>query len=309
MITTVTMNPCIDKTVWVDGFLYGGTNRVAATRADLAGKGLNISLALKALGVSSTVVSFDFSENAGALGAMLEEKGIAAVLTTAKGAMRTNLKVFERGEKVMTELNERGAEISETEIAEIKAAVLRVAKESSVLVLSGSLPPNVPETFYRGIMREAARDDLRIFVDASGGTLREALTAKPFLIKPNTDELEQLVGRKLPTKPERIQAAREAVELGAEICCLSLGAEGAMIVSKDEGYFAEALKVDVKSAQGAGDSMVAGMIAAISEGKGIADMLRSAVAAASAAIMREGTQFGSVEDYARLYEDVCLETL
>ena len=315
MITTVTMNPCIDKTIWVDGFAYGGTNRVVETRTDLAGKGLNVSMALKALGIRSTAVSFDFSEDAGAMGAMLEGMGIDAVLPKAIGALRTNLKVFERGARVMTELNEGGAAISAAALAEIEAEILRVAEVSSVLVLSGSLPPNVPATFYRDIMRTAARPGLRVFVDTSGEALREALTARPFAIKPNLEELERLAGRTLSTRRERIQAAREtlatgvAVESGAEICCLSLGAEGALIASQSQGYFAAALPVDVKSAQGAGDSMVAGMIAAVAEGKGVADMLRSAVASASATIVREGTRFGHLEDYERLRQMVQIEAL
>jgi len=298
------MNPCIDKTICVEDFHYGETNRVLSTRADAAGKGLNVSLALAGIGIKSTAVSFEFSENPGIIARVLESAGVDAALVPAKGSLRTNCKLFDVNEKIMTELNERGAAVDAAALSAIRAVILERAKTSVFLALSGSLPPGVPDGFYRDVIREAARPFLRFAVDVGGNALRKALDARPYVIKPNLDELEQLTGRKLSTREEQHRAARETLAMGAESCCLSLGAEGAMLVTKDAAFFAEPLPVDVKSAQGAGDSMLAGVLSAAADGAGTEEMLRRGVALASATIMREGTRFGTLADYKRLLGQV-----
>ena len=304
MIATVTMNPCIDKTVYLNGFTYGGTNLVASARHDTAGKGLNVSLALKSFGIDSTAISFEFTENPGAVQSLLAAAGITSILPQAAGALRTNLKIFEQDGHIMTELNERGTAPSSAALSAMRTAILRTAETAEILVLSGSLPPGVPETFYRDIMRATHRNGLRFVVDTGGNALRTALSANPYLIKPNVQELSTLLDRELLTLPDRICAAKEAVALGAELCCLSMDAEGALLVSKTETYFAPGLAVDVKSAQGAGDSMVAGFLDAHTKRLPLPDMLRHAVAAASATIMQDGTQIGTAADYQRLCREV-----
>jgi len=304
MITTVTMNPCIDKTICVEGFAYGGTNRVVSTRTDAAGKGLNVSLALAGIGIHSKAISFSFSESAGVLERVLERGRIDAMLVPASGALRTNCKLFETGARVMTELNERGTAINAAALSAIRTAILRAAQSAVFLVLSGSLPPGVPDSFYRDIMREAARPFLRFAVDTSGNALKQALSAGPYIVKPNLDELEQFAERPLQTREEQLRAAREVLSRGAQVCCLSLGAQGAMLVTKTAALFAEALPVEVKSVQGAGDSMLAGLLTAAADDASAKEMLRRGVALASATIMHEGTQFGTLADYKRLLEQV-----
>ena len=304
MIVTVTMNPCIDKTVILDGFTYGGTNRVLSTRNDMAGKGLNVSMALKAYEIESMAISFEYNGNPGAVRTMLDSAGIPHILPAAAGGLRTNTKVFEQNARVMTELNEQGTPLSQAALADMRETILRAAADADFLVLSGSLPPQTPESFYREIIQKTVRRGLRCVLDSGRAAFCEALAAKPYLIKPNVFELEQLLGRTIETPEACVQAAREALSLGAEICCLSDGEKGAYIVSAKEAYFAEPLAVEVKSAQGAGDSMVAGLLDAMQRGLSLADMLKHGVAGASAKIVREGTQMGTVADYRKFCGDV-----
>jgi len=308
MIVTVTMNPCIDQTLVIDNFTYGGLNKVLSARRDAAGKGLNVSLALSEWGIASTAASFAFAEGGGIIGQALRKAGVEAILPKTEGRLRTNTKLFNRAGCVMTELNERGADVSAAALCEMREAICRAAKGATVLALCGSLPPNVPDTFYREIMTATARSGLRQIVDTDGA-LRLALEANPYLIKPNAFELEQLLGRTLPTREAILLGAREAIGLGASLCCVSLGADGAMLVSKDEAYFASALPVNIKSAQGAGDSMVAGFIRAMREGCGLPDMLRYAVAAASATILHEGTQPGASDDFEQFCGAIDVEVI
>ena len=280
-----------------------------SARADAAGKGLNVSLALAGIGIKSAAVSFAFADSPGAVERRLSDAGVEAALIPARGALRTNCKLFETCEGVMTELNERGTALDAATLAAARAEILKRAKTSVFLVLSGSLPPGVPDGFYRDVMREAARPFLRFAADTGGNALRLALEARPFVIKPNLEELEQLAGCKLETREEQRRAARETLAMGAENCCLSLGKDGAMFVTKDGALYAEALPVAVKSAQGAGDSMLAGVLSAAADGGGAAEMLRRGVALASATVMREGTQFGTLADYKRLIEQVKIQTL
>lgn len=307
MITALALNPSIDMTLSIDGFTYGGLNRVGAARRDAGGKGMNVALALRALECEAECVGFMHMENAALFENRLREHGAGYDFVYCEGSTRTNIKLRDDATSTLTELNQSGRAVTETELAEMTAMIKRHAARASHLVLSGSVPPGCSAGCYREIMEEVRGTGCKCVLDADGEKLREGLKAKPFLIKPNRYELELLVGRSLPTRAALLAAAWELIEGGVSVVAVSLGGEGALITDGDTALFSPVMKISVNSTVGAGDSMVAGLTAAFSREKSLEEAFRTGVACASAACGTEGTQlFGKAEFY-RLYSMVEIE--
>ena len=157
-------------------------------------------------------------------------------------------------------------------------------------VLSGSLPPACPADYYRTVMERIARKNVRCVLDADGLRLRAGLEAKPFLVKPNRDELEELTGEPLRTLDDIARAARGLIERGVGIAAVSLGAEGALIADEHDVYCAPRLEIPVRSTVGAGDAMCAGLCAGLARGGSLEEIFRLGMACSGAAVMSEGTR-------------------
>lgn len=303
----VSLNPCVDKTVWIDKFVYGGTNRVKRAREDVAGKGTNVCVAFQSLEQPSLCVGFDYAGSKKTVAQRLAECGGACEMVTLPGSMRTNMKLFEEETGIMSEVNEKGDPISaETlqELLDLYQKVLENLDESSMVLLSGSIPPGVPADIYYQMIQMAKAHGIRALLDASGEPLLRGVEALPFAMKPNQDEIGQILGRKVETLEEAIEGAKELIGRGVSICCVSLGAEGAVLVTKDHAYRAPALKVEVRGIQGAGDSLVAGMTMALMQGRSDWEALQYAMAAAGGSVKREGTLMCTKEDFELLLEQV-----
>lgn len=311
MVVTVTLNPCIDRTVWIAGFEYGGTNRVRKTRQDVCGKGINVSTALKNLGAETLCLGFNYAENAALLEQSLDEQGIAHDFVEVPGSLRMNLKLFDESRRVMTELNERGGAVDAAAVERLIGKTEQYLDQAELLVLSGSAPQGVPESIYGQLIRLAREKGVRTVLDASGALFREGLKEKPFLIKPNRDEFEEAFGTELSAGKSMAGIAQEIVAQGVEYVCVSLGDRGAMLACEEGVFLADAPDVEVQGVQGAGDSLVAGMCAALT-GKYKPDaeaLLRFAVAAAGASLMRPGTQMCLREDFCKLLKEVRIQKL
>lgn len=304
MIVTLTLNPCTDRTVTVDSFHCGETNRAQKVQTDICGKGINVSAVLKNLEQETMCFGFCPKEDKEKLTGFLNHLSIPCEFVETEGGLRVNLKIFDASKGVLTEVNEKGVPVTEEAVSLLLKKSEKVFEKASVLVLSGSVPPGVPEDIYRVLTEKASKKGIRVILDASGDLLKEGIKGKPYLIKPNMEELEELFGRKFNDEQEILKAAESLVESGVSYVCISMGKRGAFLMGKEGAFFSPALPVPVKGIQGAGDSLVAGMCMAIQQNGDMETMLRFAVAAAGGSLLREGTKLCRKEDFRELLQKV-----
>ncbi len=309
MIATVCLNPSIDHMLRVESLAYGGLNRVLGSRCDAGGKGLNVAVAISTLGIDAECVGFMYKESARLFETHLLKNGTAYDFIWCEGAARTNFKVFDEGAGVVTELNEPGRPASPADLERMEALIAHRAEHADILILSGSMPPNCPKDFYARAIEAVEGLNCRCILDADGEALRLGIEARPHLIKPNRFELENLVGRALPTLEDVRGAAREVVARGVKLVAVSLGSDGAMIVSEGESYAAARMDVAVRSTVGAGDAMVAGLAAGLLMDAPLARTFAMGVASASAMCMTEGSAAFLRADYKELLDKVHIEKL
>ncbi len=258
MIYTVTFNPSLDYIVGVEELRIGEVNRTRSEIIFPGGKGINVSLVLKNLGLESIALGFVAGFTGTAFENMLVEKGITADLIHIKDGMtRINVKVKGSEE---TEINGQGPEILLSDIDKLYKKLDQL-KSGDVLVLAGSIPDVMPQSIYMDIMKYLADKDILIVVDATKDLLVNVLMYHPFLIKPNNHELGEIFGATLKTREEVIPYAKKLQEMGARNVLISMAGEGAVLITEDgETYLVEAPKGKVVNSVGAGDSMVAGFI-------------------------------------------------
>ena len=282
MITSISLNPSIDRTLEVNSFCAGGLNRVQAQTDVAAGKGTNVALAAAALGEKSECIGFMYREGGRLFEQRLSEGGVSCDFLWCEGAVRVNVKVFDREKGEITEINSSGTPVTPAQLSDMTELVLRHAREADFLILTGSLPPACPVDYYRTLAEAAATENCRVLLDADGDRLRTGLKAKPFLIKPNRYELEMLTGRTLDSIDKLMSAAQELIDGGVGVVAVSMGGEGALITDGKEAWHTPGLKVDVKSTVAAGDSMIAGLASGFKRGFDLREAFRLGVAAATA---------------------------
>lgn len=286
MIYTVTCNPAADYTLWVKEFTTGELHRPTDTALSFGGKGVNVSRVLTALGVSNRVLGFV----AGDVGNMLEDGLRRMGLDTdfvhlASGQTRINVKIAAQTE---TGLNAVGPMVDAAAFEVLSAQVAALA-DGDTLCLCGSVPQGCGADTYARLLALVADQNVRTVVDATGDLLLGALPFRPFLIKPNLDELRQLVGYELTDADSLLTAARTLQEKGAQNVLVSLGEDGALLLTEDGNVYRRAAhRGVVRDTVGAGDSMVAGFLAALDRGEDLEGALRLAVAAGSATAFADG---------------------
>ncbi len=286
MIYTVTLNPAIDYTVYMPSLVVGGTNRAQEGVLSFGGKGVNVSRVLTALGVENRALGLV----AGDTGIMLERGLQAMGLDTdfvwlPAGQTRINVKLC--GERE-TEINGVGPTVDDISLKALTSHLLTL-KQGDVLCLCGSLPPGCQTDVYANLLAAVADREGMTVVDTGGEALLATLPHHPTLIKPNYAELCELVGRPLPDEASVVAAAQELQAAGARHVLVSLGGDGAVLVTADGAVYRQrAYDGDVCSTVGAGDSMVAGFVAATVRGESPEDALQYAVAAGCATAFADG---------------------
>ncbi|RMB61712.1 1-phosphofructokinase [Tessaracoccus antarcticus] len=294
MIVTVTPNPSIDRTVTVEQLEVGGINRAISSRLDPGGKGVNVSRALSANGCPTLALVPLGGPDGRLLESLLEEANVEFTVVHLSGITRTNVAVVDPS-GTTTKINEQGPVLTTQELSSLRAAVLASAAGGEWLALCGSLPPGAPESWFADIIDA---HPARVAIDASGAAFRHAVAAGPDLIKPNLEELEELVGRGLSTLGDVLNAARTVVERGVGMVVVSLGSAGALAVTVEGHWFASALVTAPLSTVGAGDCLLAGLLQALQMGKSPQDALAEGVAWGSAAVTLPGSQVPSPADIA-----------
>ncbi len=268
--TTVTANPCVDRTIQVDSVNLGHSHRIQKTICDFSGKGINVSLALTQLGMP--VKSVCLSHSDGEAADFFKQRDMDAELIPVPGNVRINIKLFETSTGCMTEFNEKGTPLHPETAVDVIRAVKNVLPTTSVLILGGSVPPGFPDDFYYELGKCAQEYDVPFILDASGPLLLNGMEAAHVLIKPNEEEYYATFG----VHPSVTQ----------EFC-----ASYRQILMPEAAWYSEPVSVDVKGVQGAGDSMVSGFAYAIAKQHTQGDqLLKMAVSCAHASLELPGTQ-------------------
>ena len=303
MIYTVTFNPSLDYIVTVPHFTSGMVNRTSEEKIFPGGKGINVSMVLKNLGLENTALGFYAGFTGNELERLIREKGIRADFIPVKeGMTRINVKMRSDEE---SEINGQGPAISKADIKTLYEKLDRLS-DGDVLVMAGSIPDVMPQTIYMDIMKYLADKDLKIVVDATRDLLVNVLQYHPFLIKPNNHELGEIFDVELLTRESVVPYAKKLQEKGARNVLVSMAGEGAVLVAEDGSvYDTPAPKGELKNGVGAGDSMVAGFMAGWMEKHEYRHAFHMGVASGSASAFSEN--LATKEEIAGVYQQVVKE--
>ena len=286
MIYTVTFNPAIDYLVYVPELKVGSIIRSEKEKVFCGGKGINVSLVLRELGIKSTAMGFI----AGFTGSAIEQAIGGDEISTDfvhlnDGLTRINVKIRSGYE---TDINGQGPAISENDIKLLFDKLKRL-KQGDTLVLAGSIPNTLPSDIYEKIMELLSETGIRFVVDATKDLLLNSLKYLPFLIKPNNDELGEIFGVKIDTPEDAILYARKLRKMGAVNVLVSMGKNGAVLVDETgKEYYMPAIDGKVINTVGAGDSMVAGFLAGYAQESDYGYALKLGTAAGGATAFSEG---------------------
>lgn len=295
MIYTVTFNPSLDYIVDVQDFKLNVTNRTDSELMLLGGKGINVSIVLKNLGFDNTALGFVGGFVGDEIVKRLQSSGVSTKFIEVKnGVSRINVKIKNIDG---TEINGQGPDISNEEL-QLLLAKLSCINEDDILVLAGSIPSCISNTIYKEIMQMLPQ--VKVVVDATNELLLNVLELHPFLIKPNNHELGEIFGVKLTSQEEVIPYAKKLQERGAKNVLVSLGANGAVLVTETgEVYLSDAPKGELINSVGAGDSMVAGFLAGYIETGEFTHSFKLAVCTGSASAFSEN--LATKEEVLQLY--------
>ncbi len=284
-IVTVTLNASIDQTASIANFTAGAVNRVAWEQSDAGGKGVNVASFLADFGHAIAVTGVLGTDNQELFLRLFAEKGLIDHFVRVRGHTRVNVKVIDDARHQLTDINFPGVTVGGGDIDAVGARIEALAEEGAeVFVLSGSLPAGAAAAAYRDIATRLKARRRRVVLDTSGEALAHAIEAAPDVIKPNIDELAELVGQPLTDGRSIVAAARDLIRRGIELVAVSMGGRGAIFVTADAAVHAAPPPVAVRSTVGAGDAMVAGIIDADLQHLGVEDCARRATAFALGAL-------------------------
>lgn len=278
MIYTCTLNPSLDYFVTMDTFIRGQLNRISSSQKTPGGKGINVSRVLNRLGVKSRAIGFLGGFTGEYIRNFLSKEAIDTDFVDIDGDTRINVKINSEEE---TEINGLSPVISDNQL-KILLTKIENLNENDILVLSGSIPQSLSENSYQKICEQTNHYHVKTVVDTTGRALIETLRYKPFLIKPNQQELEEIFDKKLSNLKEIIECSRTLIKKGAENVIVSMGENGAVFVNNDFVYTADVPKGIVKNSVGSGDSLIAGFLAKYVESGNLLASFKNGVASGSA---------------------------
>lgn len=307
MIVTVTLNPALDKTVTLPGFAVNNVNRVQSVRLDPGGKGINVSKAVQALGGNTLAISVLGGANGGYIKAALDAMELPNHMILTEGPTRTNLKIVDPVLGTNTDVNEPGSPLSEEVLSKVWLALSQAVKPGDTVVFAGKNPPGMADDLLAVWIKKLKAMEVRVCVDTVGEPMVLALAEAPDIIKPNKEELSELMKRELHTDEDIIGAARELVAGGVGLVAVSMGSGGAIFVTKDQCIRGYSPKVTVGSTVGAGDSMMAALAHYFDAGCALEETARRAIATATAKVMCSGSEAPDLAAILPLIDRVRLE--
>ncbi|AOY76570.1 1-phosphofructokinase [Clostridium formicaceticum] len=308
MITTVTLNPAVDKTIEIHGFKPGTVNRILGTRIEAGGKGINVSKVLKSLGASTLSTGFAGGESGRWINQWLKDKGIETDFVWVDQETRTNIKIIDTETSIITDINDKGKRIEKIYLKGLYDLVEKWAEKSKVMVFAGSIPDGLSNSIYTHLIEIASNKGCKTILDTEGEQLLQGIYAKPYMIKPNIDELESSLKVKINNENDIINHCEGFIEKGIQFVVVSMGAEGAVFVSKKNVLRAESVPVEVKSTVGAGDSMVAAFAYGMMKDYPLEETFKLAVAAATLSV-KKGTTLHAIHEIENFKEKVNVKKL
>ncbi|MFQ5810486.1 MAG: 1-phosphofructokinase [Armatimonadota bacterium] len=283
MVTTVTLNAAIDRTYQVDSFSLGQMHWPEQVRTVAGGKGINVARILRTLGHEVIASGLAGGGAADFISRDLERHGILADFVRIEEESRLCIAVVDKRERRTTRLDERGPLVLPSELDALKRKLLDLLDRSELLILSGSIPRGVPYNVYTGLVELAREKGVPAVLDTRDQPLVEGVRARPMMLKPNQQELQQLYDEELSVPDGVLEAARELVRSGIKIVFASLGPRGAIVATADNGdWVAQPPDIDVVSAVGSGDAAVGGFASGTLDGMDPRRCIARAIGAAAA---------------------------
>ena len=307
-IITLTLNPAFDVHCFVEDFQPYHENLAKITTSEAGGKGVNISRALTVCGTENLAFVVLGEENGVGFTRAMSADGMTYQTITVAGRIRENITIH-TDTADETRISFSGFDAPEDLLAQVEAPLLPMIDRDTVLTLTGRNPSGVGIVETKEMLRRFIARGSKIVIDSRSFELSDLVEMKPWLIKPNQEEISAYLGREISKLDEVVEAARELHEGGIENVMISLGSKGALLVS-DEGVFsARPPRIEALSTIGAGDSSIAGFLAATAEGCSAKDCLCRAVAYGTAACLTEGTKPPRPEDVARVMDEIVVEQM
>lgn len=309
MLLTVTLNASVDKLYLLEKNTLGTVMRVKETRNSAGGKGLNVSRVAAQLGESVTAMGFVGGHTGRYFESLITHRGITRAFTHIAAEMRNCINCWDLSCGQSTEYLETGAPVTQEEADRFLEDFAMRLPAADVVAISGSLPRGVADDYYATLVRMCHHADKPVLLDASGAALRNALPAAPDAIKPNTDEIEALLGYAPQNFSQKVEAVRALHQGGVAYAAISLGAEGVLLAC-DEGIFQGVPpRITPKNTVGCGDSMVAGLAVGMARGLPVPERIRLSVAVATAAALAIGTGEYAEDDLQTILPKVEIHTL
>ena len=309
MILTVTMNPSIDVSYPLDQLNIDTVNRIEKVSKTAGGKGLNVSRVLSQLNASlkaTGVVGGKFGEY---LTEQLDKDGIPHSFSKIAGETRSCIAVLHEGKQ--TEILESGPEVSDEEQIAFLNHFEQLMEDTDFITISGSLPKGIDNDFYSLLIKKAVEANVQVLLDTSGATLKTSVESKykPFLIKPNETEIADLLGREIRSDDELVEALEDKEFDGIEWIVVTLGADGAIVKHQKDYYRVQIPTIKVVNPVGSGDSTIAGLAYALSEGKSPEDVIKSGMVTGMLNTQEEKTGFINVDNFDDLFNQIKVEKI
>ena len=304
MILTVTLNAAIDKRYVVEEVRTGEVNRVKECVYTPGGKGLNVSKPVAIYGAEVTATGFVGGHAGHYIEDALEPFGIKSAFYHMEAESRSCINIWDEKNQLQTEFLEPGFTVAEADFERFLEHFQGLAADADVVTISGSVPKGLDGTAYQRMVKLVREAGKPVILDTSGKLLEQGIKAAPTMIKPNLDEIRMLTGKDCTDPEEIIEAAKVLHGRGIRIVTVSLGGDGAVVVSDEGAYRARVPRIHAVNTVGCGDSMTAGFALGLSEGLSIKETLRKASAVSAAAAMREETGFFVKEDMERLLPQI-----
>ncbi len=309
MIYTLTLNPAVDRELTVPAIEYDSVLRASESRVDFGGKGFNVSRLLKGLGEESTAVGFLGGKAGEILQDGLKSLGIRTEFVWIPGETRTNVSIVTQGGGHYIKVNEKGPLVNTTKQQELLEKIAALAQPGDWWVLAGSLPPGCDEDFYARIVAVLNEHGSLTLLDTTGEALRLGCAEKPYLVKPNAEEARALTKLPVDTPAEIAAVAAEIRRLGAQNVVISMGKAGALLQTAEGSWLTRSPKIREKNPIGAGDSMVGGLVWALTNGLSLKESLGWGVASGAATASLSGTEVGTRKLIEKLFAQVEFERL
>lgn len=309
MIYTVTLNPALDRAVFVERLKFDDLNRMKAEATYAGGKGIDVSRAIKELGGHSVALGLVGGFSGLELQGRLINEGITCDFVTIADDTRTNIIVKDYATKKQMLLSAPGPEVRPQDVAAIYNKIAHLCPAPNFVVMGGSLPRGITQNIYAQLIKVIVTQGGKAVLDADDEPLRLGLEAKPYIIKPNIHELSRLAGREIQDLKGILSIARKLNKTGVEIVVVTMGQKGLVLVSEGITIHCISPRVKVVSAVGAGDSCLAGLVLGLEQGKSLRESAILATAAGTAATLTPGTELCKKEDVERLIPQIKVREL